>query len=500
MNTSTALREAQDPEAILSAQARLRAERRLLAAAKSDPVRFYSPHQKQDDFHRAGDRSRRAVFAGNRFGKSHLGAAEDGAWLRGERAWYPQSDVVRRLGIPQRPVKGLVICADWDKVSEIWTDEAGAKPGKIWGMLPQGFVKTKGRNSSGAIDYLLCRNQSLLRFETVKSFQSNPLGTESSDWDFIHVDEPCPQKMFTAAARGLVDRGGFAWFTLTAISEPWIIDYFIDNELWYEYGSIYDNPHNSAEAIKEFEALLDDDEKECRLYGKPLHMAGLVYKMFRTELHVLQSLPLGWKAWNKPPADYTIYVRVDTHPQVPHAVLFCAVSPTGHRFYYDELFVQMSIATLSTEIKKRTAGYQMGTIKVEPAAWVLDPITKVTSVAREFAAAGLPVMRASKDLSGGIVKTKQSLGELPPRLHFSPQLRRTLWEIKRYCWDPKGTNRPLDVEDHMMENLYRMEIDRPQWVEPGVEMDEWWPEPMNVASLSTSDLDDRMDVELELAV
>ena len=492
--------EACNPEAILAAQAALRMERKLLAAAKADPVRFYSPHAKQDDFHRAGGHSRRAVFAGNRFGKSHLGAAEDGAWLRGERAWYPQSDAARRLGIPQRPVKGLVICADWDKVGEIWTEEGGVKPGKIWSMLPRGFVKKKTRSSNGVIDFLLCKNESLLRFETVKSFQNNPLGTESSDWDFIHVDEPCPQKMFTAAARGLVDRKGFAWFTLTAISEPWIVDYFIDNDFWYEYGSIYDNPHNTLEAIKEFELLLDDDEKECRLYGKPLHMAGLVYKQFTTDFHVLKTLPLGWTAYDRPPRDYTIYVRIDTHPQVPHAVLFCAVSPTGHRFYYDEIFAQLSIVALSGEIKKRTVGYQMGTIKVEPAAWVLDPISKVTSVAREFAAAGLPVLRSSKDLSGGIVKVKQSLGELPPRLHFSPLMKRTLWEIKRYCWDPKGTNKPIDTEDHMMENLYRMEIDNPRWCEPGTETEEWWPDPMPLASLSTADFDDSLDLELNLTL
>jgi len=34
------------------------------------------------------------------------------------------------------------------------------------------------------------------------------MGSESSDFDFVHVDEPCPEPMYKAAARGLIDRNG----------------------------------------------------------------------------------------------------------------------------------------------------------------------------------------------------------------------------------------------------------------------------------------------------
>lgn len=490
--------EKSDPELLLLAQDQLRAERRRLSAIQADPVRFYRPHPKQDMFHRAGEQSRRAVFAGNRFGKSHLGAAEDGAWLRGERAWYPESDKARRLGIPQRPVKGLVIANDWDKVQEIWTEESGERRGKIWNALPKGFVVKKGRNSSGALDMLVCKNGSVLRFETVKSFMNNPLGVESSDWDFIHVDEPCPQKMFTAAARGLTDRHGFAWFTLTALAEPWIVDYFSDEQRprWHIYGTIYDNPTLTKEAIAEFESMLDDDEKQCRLLGIPLHMAGLVYKAFSPDIHVLKSPPSGWRAFNQPPADCSIYVRIDTHPQVPHAVLFCAVDQAGRRFYYDEIFEQLSIPELVREIKQRTNGRNLISVKCEPAAWVLDPITKQTSVARVFAENGLPVQKAVKDLANGILAVKAALRQNPCKIFFAPTLRRTLWEIKRYSWDPKGSNRPIDKDDHMMENLYRCEIDRPLFVEPySNEYEFYLSETSNrlpMDSLSTADFDDSL--------
>jgi hypothetical protein len=147
-----------------------------------------------------------------------MGAAEDCAWLLHERPWYPPNHLARTGGIPQHPVKGLVITIDWDMVDAIWTSERGTE-GKIWKFLPPELIKSKKRNHSGAIDTVECTNGSLLKFDTVKSYMANPMGSESFDWDFIHVDEPSPEGMFKAQARGLVDRRGSAWFTLTPLRE-----------------------------------------------------------------------------------------------------------------------------------------------------------------------------------------------------------------------------------------------------------------------------------------
>ena len=51
---------------------------------------------------------------------------------------------------------------------------------------------------------------------------ANPMGLESSQWDWIHVDEPIPEAMWNAVSRGLMDTGGSAWFTCTPIAEQWI--------------------------------------------------------------------------------------------------------------------------------------------------------------------------------------------------------------------------------------------------------------------------------------
>lgn len=458
----------EDIDLLLNLRQQVATQQALNEAVKRDGLCFYRPHAKQAAFHEAADYVYRALFAGNRFGKSQCGCAEDAAWLRGERVWLPVGDPKRTVGIPPHSVKGLVITTDWDKVDEIWTTQRGDRPGKIWKYLPADFVKSSSRNHSGAIDMIECATGSLLRFDTVKSFMANPQGSESSDWDFIHIDEPCPEKMFKAAARGLMDRRGKAWFTLTALSEPWIRDKFTDGDAathWSLYGSTYDNPYLSTAAIADFESMLTDDEKQCRLHGIPLFLTGLIYKEFRQDIHVLRDPPRGWDDWLSPPPDYTIYYNIDPHPQTPHAVLFCAVSPHGQRFYYHDIFQHCTIDILSAQIREITAGRTVGGVRIDPIAYITDPITDLTW-ADEFHRCGIPCEKATKDLAGGIMRVKRSLTAKPQMVYFASQCRRTLWEIQRYRWDEKGTNKPVDEDDHMMENLYRMELSEPKWFDP----------------------------------
>ena len=63
----------------------------------------------------------------------------------------------------------------------------------------------------------------------------------------------------------------------------------------------------------------------------------------------------------------------------------------------------------------------------------------------------------------GILKVQ---GELKKEnnIYFAPTAKRTLWEIARYAWDEKE-NKPVDENDHAMENLYRAELLELKWVD-----------------------------------
>jgi hypothetical protein len=160
-----------------------------------------------------------------------------------------------------------------------------------------------------------------------------------------------------------------------------------------------------------------------------------------------------------------IYTAIDTHPKTPHAVLFIAVGPSGLPIVYDEIFIHCSGTELSRLILGKLSGRQYAPPKCEPAAWIEDPETG-RSLAQSFAEGGLPVLKASKGKTHGILHLKGVLNQRDPLgIKFCPTVHRTLWEIQRYCYDTK-TNLPIDKDDHMMENLYRLMINNPTWQNP----------------------------------
>lgn len=477
-------------------------KRELLRLSKECGIAFYRPHYYQHLYHSCKAK-RRGLFTGNRFGKSKSNAAETVAWMLGYRPWYKQPfDILRvvhergkgrrvvvaerhpggedhplvRQGIPSWPTKQVVVCANWKKVDEIWTSDTADRPGKIWELLPKGFVKRAIRNHEGVIAEIYGNNGSLLQFMSVDAFKRNSQVAESSDHDRATLDEPAPNGLWRGLSRGLVDRDGQGDFSLTSLEEMWIYDYFNKDELTPDSpdvcrdrtsfnATIWDNPHLTDTAISRFEAELTDEEKDCRLEGIPLELTGLVYKEFKRETHTLTSLPRGWRDWHLPDRTNILHIRVDTHPVKPHAVLFAAVGPSEVPVVCHEIYRACDADTLCEEINAylRLTGCFLGSLKVEPAAWNNDPATKTASIASYFHKHGLHPTKATKDLSTGILIVKSALKH--GRVYFTPTCRRTFWEFSRYRYDPE-TGKPVDEEDHMMENLYRLLIQPTRWFDP----------------------------------
>jgi len=465
----------QEQEILLKRQEELLLLQKKVELVRAFGLPFYRPHTKQEAFHRAGRFKRRMYRAGNRSGKSQCGVAEDCAHFLGERPWYAKDDPARYEGIRQGRTKGLIVTTDWDKADEVFTGKGrSGDVGKIWRNLPNDDYKTK-KNHSGVIDYIESKDGSVIRIDTIKSFSMNPMGSESSDYDWVHWDEPPPQAMHKAVNRGLMDRGGCEWFTLTPLSEPWINDLFFPNVnmvksqdilaqerngrpiSWVVSGSTYDNPYLSREEIEEFEFLLSDDEKACRIHGLPLSMSGMVYKSFDYDKHVLQDSAIGWDDFNTPPKNWPIYVSIDPHPQTPHAVIFIAVSPHDQKFIFDELFVHCTIETLSEYIKEKTIdrGYTLANpVKCDPMAWIPDPITG-SCIADEFFRCGIMVEKASKSKAHGIMNMEAQFRK-DNNIYVAPNLTRWLYEVSHYNYDKE--NKPADKDDHLMEAMYRLFI------------------------------------------
>lgn len=496
--------------------------RELSALRRKVGLAFYTPHRKQDLFHRAGSFRYRYVRSGNRFGKSELGGAEDSAFAYGERLWYPKDDPARSVGIPKHPTKGLIVTTDWDKSRSVFTETDGGELGKLFRMLPADAVRVK-RNHSGFIDRVYVKRpihlgggESAIHIDTVQAFKQNAMSQESDAWDYVHIDEPIPEQMYKAIARGLVDRGGKTWFTCTPLSEVWINDMFVVNrrhavaegepyipakDKWMITGSINDNPHNKAEDIAAFEALLSKDEIACRLHGIPLSMSGMVYKEFDPEAHVFRDTPFEWDDVNRPPLDWTIRLAIDPHPRTPHAVLFAATSPLGYTYFYDNIFDACLISELCERIIAKTKGYFVQECIIDPIANTRNPVDGKT-MKDEFDRCGVFTEDATKDLSGGILKVKELLkakitsgSAVHKRLKFGAHLERTLWEFDHYVWDgDKG--KPLDKDDHMMECLYRLCLtDLPYIAPPDVD-EESIRRAKRRTAITDMDFDNALDADL----
>lgn len=460
-------------------------------------IAFYRPHTKQGWFHSLANYKYRYVRTGNRFGKSDMGAAEDCAFVLGHRPWLPDNHPDKYKGIPRKSTSGIILCADWKKAEEIFTNkELGTAQGKLFKFLPEDAIvriKKDGPNIVKIVVKCIWGGYSAINIDTVVAWKQNNLRSESTSYDWIHVDEPVPKRMFHGYSRGLMDRDGKVWFTCTPISEPWINGFFRPHRRAPVYkdkpniygkdramiiGSSFDNPYNSEKGMEGFLAELEGDErmKKARLHGEPIENSGVIYSMYGDH-HIYTGLPEPdrriitpddealeaeaqdfnlWEAHNLPPKHWTYRYHLDCHPRTPHAVLFCATSPRDITYFYDELWMDVDYDTLAEQIKLCTKNRIVTNEWADPSAFN-QQMDRKTTLAETFLEKGLLLEKAAKDPKRGIIETKQLLNT-PGRLLFSDQLVHFNQEIDNYVWGDieKRPDKPVDKDDHFMEGLYRL--------------------------------------------
>jgi len=448
----------------------------------SSKLKNFVPNPKQYKFFEMCATRMRAGFCGNRFGKSTIGVVEDCCWLLGERPFFPENHPLRRMGIPQHGVKGLVVAEDWDKVHEIFTNaESKDRMGKFFEFLPADVVKGTTKTQKGQINSITVKvkidgreRESIVIFDTVRSYWNNPRSFESSDWDFIHLDEPVPQELWTAVSRGLLDRGGCSWWLLTPLGFPWMYEHMIAMSVidpknhWYFEASMDDNPLLDNVAKKLYLDSLPEDERACRQAGKPLAHGRRVYGHFDEKYHIwggsvprdkdgepVEKIlpPKGWVDFRTPPPSYCCGYSLDPHPQTPHAVLFTAIAPNGDVYFYDELFEKCLIRELATKIIAKAVRVNLQWQLCDPSAWIENPDTG-RCWADTLHENGLFVIRASKDKENGIIQTQEIWSPTSGRkVYVMPHCVRFIKEIKSYFFDRE--NKPRDKDDHIMECMYR---------------------------------------------
>lgn len=421
---------------------------------KDNPLLFYEPHPGQLPFHSSRARIR-IVEGGNRGGKSTCGMAEALAHVQGSRPWLPKEDphyqVLNARGKPVRVPNTGIIVGESFKTS---VQETLFPKLKEW--CPPSLIQREVRGAQGIVERIEFTNGSSIRFmaynQELKEF-------EGTSFDWCWFDEPPPQQIFYATQRGLVDRSGRTWLTMTPLREPWVHQELtslagVDKAIYHVRFDSYTNPHVSREDLDAFFARIKDPFlREARKEGKPLHLQGLIFPEWKSEEPY-------WIPFRNPRRDWIRIMGIDPHPRKPIACLWVAISPESEIWYvYRELYddTLKTVGQVSERIHAIEGGEEVVYRIIDPSSRENEK-TSGSSVYELFMDHGIDCDLAQKhDLNGRIELLHEKLEILPfynvPSLQVMDSCPRLRFEFMNYVWgewslessrqekDPKPTPR-----------------------------------------------------------
>jgi len=418
---------------------------------KSRKLLYYEPYDKQEEFH-SSPCSTRAIFGGNRSGKTTCGGMEFLFHITGMYpGWYPKENRVNGA------IKGRVIAKDFQKgVGEViipFFDE--------W--LDESLVAKKYRNPIGIPVKWTMKNGSVF---DILTHEQNTEQFEGWKGHVAWFDEPPPRDKYIATLRGLVDFGGRNWLTLTPLTQPWIYDEIYTNtdheRIRCVTVNIRDNPHLNEESIAEFEKSLTEEEKEARIKGKFLHLSGLVYKEFDPSVHIVDDFEI--------PELWTKYMAIDPHERTPTAVMWFAVDTKGNHWIYDELWLgNMDLSSMAHAIHAQEGGQKPRIRLIDPHNDKDNAIAGGFNVRKELMKHGIFCERANSDTQLGKSRIRKALKPMynnlsksvQPTLRVFRNCKQTIYEFQHYLWDEHRRNKeeygPKDQvrkkDDHFMDCL-----------------------------------------------
>lgn len=175
----------------------------LLEAAK-DPTRLFTPiaGSEQVEFQKSSARVR-LVFGSNRSGKTKTGSMEIMQRLTNtHRYWKP---------LIYKPLRALVVAMDYPS----FTQQGLGK--KIWASVPKRRIRDVSwmDRKTEAPGFIRFDNGSEL---FLASAEKGSMKFEGADWDLVWMDEIIPDDVILAVRRGLIDRDGMMWNTVTPLS------------------------------------------------------------------------------------------------------------------------------------------------------------------------------------------------------------------------------------------------------------------------------------------
>ena len=424
---------------------------------RTHKILFYEPIGEQHKFFSSSARTR-CVFGSNRSGKSVVGTLELISAAIGYRPWLPPEHPDRIVtlgdGTPMPvPNVGFHLLENFNTSGKmIFLAKMAEWLPKDWGK-----VKTNSQGQPVSVNF---KNGSVCH---IYSQQMDINALEGPNGHYFSCDEPPKENFWIAIRRGLVDFDGISWITATPIKASYFMAELMEkcdeDESGENYDlitlNIYDNMKSRGgylpdRAVHEFVSSLPPDEVEARVYGRPKHLAGAVYKEW------MDAPPYCVEPFEIP-EDWPRIMAIDPAERKPLAAVWIAISPDNKWYIYRDCYSAALVTTKqfadhvkSVEgWKQRHDGTWYPGSEAEPVAFrLIDTAgnkmerSSGYSIATALRNEDIYVMNAVKqDFAGGIDRVRSMLSFDPeyewdtgPQLVTFNTCRRVAHEFKNYIW------------------------------------------------------------------
>jgi phage terminase large subunit-like protein len=455
---------------------------------EGEKFRFYEPNGKCEEFiNKVGEGGNFIILfsAANGVGKTASGANVVAHLLFGKDSENKYFNLPMYKDFPF-PKRGRVV-SDPTNISKNLIPTL-----KEW--LPEGrYTAKKGDKHFESI----WKTDNGWEFD-VMSYEQDPKEFESSTLGWAWFDEPPPQAIFKATVARM-RKGGIIFITETPLYAAWLYDHVIanpDTELEAKGQRVYVEAcvedacvqhgirgHLQHAHIETMIAEYSEDEKQARVYGKFQHLIGLRFKQFSRAIHVIRPFEIDER-------NYCVYHALDTHPRNPDAGIWLAVDRKGRKIVVDEFWEKCQGGTeeMSNKLKRKMSQYRVVRKLIEPAAFNEDQHSepKEETLAKKLSNYGLSYLPASKMrtmsdkcIEDALTYQKVNLNGVEeyikaPELYVFDTCKRTIFEFEHLRWDewtgkaselkdPKA--KTVDKDDHMIEDIGRILIQEPTFVE-----------------------------------
>jgi phage terminase large subunit-like protein len=251
---------------------------------------------------------------------------------------------------------------------------------------------------------------------------------------------------------------------------------YIEADIWSASRTKGIRGHLKDEDINNIIAEYSEDEKQARIYGKFQHLVGMVFKQWNRKVHVIPPFEISFK-------DFTVYEFLDPHPRNPDAVMWVAVDRKGTKYVIDEMFIKVeSTEELAMKIKNKATQYRVVKRMADPWIFVKNQHNQNgNTIGMELNSLGLNYIEATKQRTMSDRRIRDALNYVEinghmmkaPEVYVFDTCERTIFEMEHYRWqehtgksaDNKNPNeKPVDKDDHMIENLGRCLYNEPCFV------------------------------------